>query len=71
MTTNGKSSMQLPIIDVSHPTCETAAQIIHAAAEYGFFYIRSRHLEIDAKTVNGIFDLVSFSVQQQRAMLKV
>ena len=62
MATNGESSIHLPIIDISGPTDETAEEIMNAAAEYGFFYIRSRHLEIDAKTVNGIFGIVSLPV---------
>ena len=63
MSLNSESSIQLPVIDLSYPTGETARQIIRAATEYGFFYIRSQNLEIDAKTVNGIFGLVCLSKQ--------
>ena len=62
MLLNDKSKLQLPIIDISSPAEETAKQIVFAAAEYGFFYVRSKGLKIDAEIVNGIFGLVRLSV---------
>ena len=60
MLVNKELGLRLPIIDISSPDAGTAKQILVAAAEHGFFYVRSKGLAIDAMRVNDMFTLVSF-----------
>jgi hypothetical protein len=52
----------IPLIDISAPDAdqkEIAQQLVDAAEEHGFIYIRNLGREIPAKDVDGAFDLVS------------
>jgi len=49
----------IPIIDVSGslPEAETARQLVHAAASYGFVYVRSLGKDIPVEVIDNLFDL--------------
>lgn len=52
----------IPVIDISAPDAdqkEIAQQLVDAAEEHGFIYIRNLGRDIQAKDVDGAFDLVS------------
>ena len=52
----------IPLIDISAPDAdqkEIAQQLVDAAEEHGFIYIRNLGREIPAKDVGGAFHLVS------------
>lgn len=51
----------LPVIDLSSPTDSTSNDLLHAAREFGFLYVRFKALPIDAEDVDSLFDLVCVS----------
>ncbi|KAL2075289.1 hypothetical protein VTL71DRAFT_232 [Oculimacula yallundae] len=53
------SKGQIPIIDISGvlPQTELAKQLVHAAATYGFVYVRSLGNDIPVEVIDGIFEL--------------
>jgi isopenicillin N synthase-like dioxygenase len=55
-------SANIPIIDISTPDVdrkEIARQLVDAAEEHGFIYIRNLGRDISASEVDGAFALVS------------
>ena len=53
----------LPIVNLaSHDEATVAQQLLNAATEWGFIYVRSSNLAIDATHVNNIFNIVSHAV---------
>ena len=63
----GAQPQHLPIIDLSAPDERAVAQqLLQAATEWGFVYIRGRGLDIDAERLDGIFDLVRFPLVPPR-----
>lgn len=57
-----QNTANIPIIDISAPDAdqkEVAKQLVDAAEEHGFIYIRNLGLDIQAKDIDGAFDLVS------------
>lgn len=58
------ASANIPIIDVSNPDVdqkEIARQLVDAAEEHGFIYIRNLGRDISASEVDGAFSLVGDS----------
>jgi hypothetical protein len=51
---------QIPVIDLSgsSPEPQVAAEIVDAAAKYGFVYIRNQGKDVPVEVIDGIFDLV-------------
>ena len=49
----------IPVIDLSGPSDTVAKELVDAAAEHGFIYIRNHGREIPAATVDQAFSLVS------------
>jgi isopenicillin N synthase-like dioxygenase len=57
-----QNTANIPIIDISAPNAdqkEVAKQLVDAAEEHGFIYIRNLGHDIQAKDIDGAFDLVS------------
>ncbi|KAM0238267.1 hypothetical protein ACHAP5_008790 [Fusarium lateritium] len=55
------TTANIPIIDISAPGAdqkEIARQLVDAAEEHGFIYIRNLGRDIEAKSIDGAFDLV-------------
>ncbi|KAF9776864.1 hypothetical protein IL306_004893 [Fusarium sp. DS 682] len=56
-----QNTANIPIIDISAPDVdqkEVAKHLINAAEEHGFIYIRNLGYDIQAKDIDGAFDLV-------------
>ncbi|EGU81858.1 hypothetical protein FOXB_07653 [Fusarium oxysporum f. sp. conglutinans Fo5176] len=56
-----QNTANIPIIDISAPDAdqkEVAKQLVDAAEEHGFIYIRNLGHDIQAKDIDGAFDLV-------------
>jgi isopenicillin N synthase-like dioxygenase len=57
-----QTTANIPLIDISAPDAdqkEIAKQLVDAAEEHGFIYIRNLGRDIQAKDVDGAFGLVS------------
>ena len=52
------SIKHLPVIDISSPTPESCDDLLRAASEWGFLYVRFEGLDISEKDVNHVFNLV-------------
>lgn len=52
-------SADIPVIDVSGNEGEVARQLVDAAEEHGFIYIRNVRLDITPNTIDEAFRLVS------------
>ena len=53
--------LDIPIIDISQTNSEEVGeQLVSAAAKYGFIYIKSVGLNIDAGNVDQIFGIVGY-----------
>ncbi|KAI1036652.1 hypothetical protein LB503_002819 [Fusarium chuoi] len=60
-----QNTANIPIIDISAPDAdqkEVAKHLVDAAEEHGFIYIRNLGRGIQAKDIDGAFDLVSLGV---------
>jgi isopenicillin N synthase-like dioxygenase len=57
--TNGHTG-QIPVIDISGPLPESeiAAQLVDAAATYGFVYVKNEGKDIPVEAIESLFDLV-------------
>ena len=57
--TNGHTG-QIPVIDISGtlPESEIAAQLVDAAATYGFVYVKNEGKDIPIEAIDSLFDLV-------------
>jgi hypothetical protein len=57
--TNGHTG-QIPVIDISGPLPEPeiAAQLVDAAATYGFVYVKNEGKDIPVEAIESLFDLV-------------
>lgn len=55
--TNGTTD-QIPVIDLSGPEGTVAKELVHAAATYGFVYIKSLGKDIPLESIDGTFALV-------------
>lgn len=61
-------SAPIPVIDLTGAEeggakrDAVARELVEAAVEHGFVYIRNTGLDIPAASVNGAFDIVSFSL---------
>jgi len=53
----GEAAVQLPIIDISEPTPETARLMIDAAVKFGFLYIDTKGTDFTEEIVDREFDL--------------
>ena len=50
----------IPLVDLtSNSESEIARQLVDAAAEHGFVYIRNRGQDISVQDVSDVFDLVN------------
>ncbi|EWZ98224.1 hypothetical protein FOWG_02420 [Fusarium oxysporum f. sp. lycopersici MN25] len=61
-----QNTANIPIIDISAPDAdqkEVAKQLVDAAEEHGFIYIRNLGHDIQAKDIDGAFDLVRKSFE--------
>jgi hypothetical protein len=61
------TTANIPLIDISAPDAdqkEIARQLVDAAEEHGFIYIRNLGRDIEAKSIDGAFDLVSYGNKQ-------
>lgn len=65
----GEAAVQLPIIDISDPTPETARLMIDAAVKFGFLYIDTKGTDFTEEIVDREFDLVRLlGVQYRRGL---
>ena len=55
--TNGITD-QIPVIDLAGPEEIVAKALVHAAATYGFVYIKSLGKDIPLESIDGTFALV-------------
>ncbi|MCJ1478804.1 hypothetical protein MMC13_007488 [Lambiella insularis] len=55
--TNSHSTIHLPIIDISHINEVTGHELVNAAIDYGFVFIKSSGLGFDAETIDGAFEI--------------
>jgi hypothetical protein len=55
--TNGTTD-QIPVIDLSGPDKILAKELVHAAATYGFVYVKSLGKDIPLESIDGTFALV-------------
>ena len=63
MSTN---AAKIPVIDISAPDVDqkdVARQLVDAAEEHGFIYIRNLGRDISAADIDGAFELVSWNHQ--------
>jgi isopenicillin N synthase-like dioxygenase len=51
-------SADIPLIDLSGPESDVAKQLVDAAAEHGFIYIKNQGLDIPVAGVDEAFALV-------------
>lgn len=58
-TENQGSGTQIPVINVSQMTLETADQLVNAAATYGFIFVELESTDIEYNDVQHMFALVS------------
>jgi hypothetical protein len=49
---------QIPVIDLSGPEEAVSKELVHAAATYGFVYIKSLGKDIPLESIDGTFTLV-------------
>jgi hypothetical protein len=49
----------IPVIDISHPSPEVAQQVLDAASNHGFLFIKNDGVTIPPKDINDMFSLVS------------
>lgn len=52
-------SRAIPLIDLSGDPSTVASQLVNAAAEHGFIYIRNQGHDIPAASVDEAFELVA------------
>ena len=66
-TTNGPTTSQIPVIDISGsiPEARVAKELIDAAATYGFVYIRNLGKDIPVEAINKAFELVRMSLNEK------
>ncbi|KAK3081585.1 hypothetical protein LTS18_005104 [Coniosporium uncinatum] len=51
-------SLQIPVIDISSPSVDTARQLVNAASEYGFIFVRNTDKAgIPDTDIDGMFEL--------------
>jgi hypothetical protein len=50
---------EIPVIDISHPSPETAQQVLDAASTHGFLFIKNDGVTIPPKDIDDMFALVS------------
>lgn len=55
--TNGTTD-QIPVIGLSGPEGTVAKELVHAAATYGFVYIKNMGKDIPLESIDGTFALV-------------
>lgn len=68
------TTANIPLIDISAPDAdqkEIARQLVDAAEEHGFIYIRNLGRDIEAKSIDGAFDLVSHISKQSFKRIKL
>ena len=53
------NSANIPIIDLAGDRDDVARQLVNAAEEHGFIYIKNLGQDIAPKDIHGAFDLVS------------
>ena len=54
------SPLHLPIVDISFPTPESCKELLAAAAEWGFLYVRfTKGAGMESADVGRLFDIVS------------
>ena len=59
--TNGHDTLHIPVIDISSSNKQIGHELLDAVVQYGFVFIKSSGLGLDAETVNHMFDIVSHS----------
>jgi isopenicillin N synthase-like dioxygenase len=52
------NSADIPIIDLAGDRADIALQLVNAAEEHGFIYIRNKGLDIAPQDIDGAFSLV-------------
>jgi isopenicillin N synthase-like dioxygenase len=52
------NSANIPIIDLAGDQAEVARQLVNAAEEHGFIYIKNLGNDIPPKDIDGAFELV-------------
>ena len=57
--TNGHDTVHIPVIDISSAKEQVGHELLDAVVQYGFVFIKSSGLGLDAQTVNQMFDIVS------------
>ena len=55
--TNGPN-LQIPVIDLSHPTPHTADKLIDAVSRYGFVFVKGEGLGFTSQILDDTFALV-------------
>lgn len=62
------TTAKIPVIDISAPNVDqkdVARQLVDAAEEHGFIYIRNLGRDIPATDIDGAFDLVRLAFNKQ------
>jgi hypothetical protein len=54
-----KESIQLPVLDISEPSPDTAKELINAVKNYGFVFISNNRPEVPVEDIDNMFALVS------------
>ncbi|MCJ1431305.1 hypothetical protein MMC27_000656 [Xylographa pallens] len=55
--TNGHDTLHIPVIDISSSNEQIGHELLDAVVQYGFVFIKSSGLGLDAETVNHVFDI--------------
>ncbi|MCJ1403726.1 hypothetical protein MMC11_006949 [Xylographa trunciseda] len=55
--TNGHDTLHIPVIDISRSTEQTGYELVDAAVQYGFVFVKSSGLGLDVHAVNQMFDI--------------
>lgn len=63
MANNDSYAAQIPVIDISGslPDNEIAKQLVEAATDYGFVYVKNEGKDIPVEVIDSIFELVGAS----------
>lgn len=57
-STNGGTDAQIPIIDISTPNDAVAAELLAAASNYGFVFIKNNETVISSQSISEMFAMV-------------
>lgn len=58
IATMGQETSPIPVIDISEPSEQTARELLDAATDYGFVFIKSKDVGFNADVIDHMFALV-------------